>query len=106
TNANGSEALTRHEYINYAGGDAQWLGVYEPRTVTNDSRNRLYGDDPDHPLYGYHEHALDLAGLDSDAYPEDIEKPKSGKLRIKSDCANDRLILILPDGTFKYLSFD
>lgn len=107
TNANGSETITRAKYIRYADvAGTSWLGVYEPRTVTNDTVNRLYGNDPDHPLYGFIEHALNLDGMEIDAYPEDMETPRPGKLRILSDLDNDRLVLVLPNGTIRYMSFD
>jgi len=106
-NANGSETRTKTAYINYQPG-ATWLwGNYDPISITNASENKLHGDDVTDPLYGFIEMELNLDGLEIDAYPEDLTTPatKPGKIRMVADFANERFVIILPDGTLRYINW-
>ena len=107
TNVNGSNTVTKANYIRFLDPAAEpWLvGPYEPMTVTNTTVSRLHGDDPSSPNYGRVEIGLDLDGLLIDASPADAAGAVAGKLRIVSDLTNNRLKVILPNGTVKYVNF-
>jgi PKD repeat protein len=99
TNANGSETLTKVGYIVVDdGGPDDGVGPYDSLPTTNYSPNARYGDDPTHAKHFYHEHALDLDGLNIDYDPEDTTSGVAGKLRIVNDKDNSRLKVILPSG--------
>ncbi len=105
TNVNATEGRVKRAFINYQLG-ATWLyGNYEPLPVTNATTTRLHGGDEGDPLYGFIEMELNMDGLEIDAYPEDTtsRSGKPGKLRIVADLANNRLKVIMPDGTVKYI---
>ena len=106
TNSNGSETVTRDSYIQYT-DPSGWLLTYDSRAVTNDSADALYGDDSGHPLYGFHEHSINLDGLEIDAYPEDLTSgsSKAGKARLVLDLENAQLLIII-DGVTHTISFD
>ena len=99
TNANGSETLTRVNYIRYLEPESFLYGS-DPLPITNYSTTKFYADDPTHPNYGAHSHEVLLGSLQFDAYPEDTDGVgKPGMARLVIDHANNRLKLIFPDGT-------
>lgn len=106
TNANGENTRTRQNFIAYT-RPASWLvGPYEPRTITNYTTNKLYGDEPGDVHYGFVEHALNLDGLTIDADPLDTSTAVAGKVRFVMDRDNNRLLVIYPDGTNWAIDFD
>lgn len=106
TNANGFETRIKQAFINYQVASTWLYGIYEPLPVTNTSIDKLHGDEGD-PMFGFSERSLNLDALEIDAYPEDADSRsgKPGKLRIVADMANNRLIVILPDGTKKKIDW-
>ncbi len=107
TNANGSNTLTKANYIRFEdpAEEPYLVGPYEPMTVTNYTVSRLHGNDPNDPNYGRIEIGLNLDGLNIDAAPADSTSAVAGKARIVADLANNRLKVILPNGTVKYVNF-
>ena len=107
TNAGGSDSITRAGYITFDPPEtaALMIGPYEPKTITNYTQSRLYGDDPNNADYGRVETALDLDSLFIDAAPANATSGRAGKIRIVADLSNNRLKVILPNGTVKYLNF-
>lgn len=105
TNDNGSDSVTRVVSIESNEPLIIPIGPYDPRSVTNYTVNKLYGDEGD-PNFMRVEHALDLDGVNIDISPADTTTARAGKLRIVADIAGGRLKLILPNGTVEYLSFD
>ena len=106
TNANGSDTVTRSVTVAVDGddGDAWPIGPYEPMTVTNNSVTQLHTD-PGDPQYMRIESALNLDALVFDATPTDATSVRAGKIRIVADVANNRLKVILPSGTVKYIAW-
>ena len=109
TNANSRETMVKFAYIHYVIGNHWLLGPYESRPITRTSINRLYGDDPAHPYYGFQEHGLSLDGLELDAQPnaETTEEPAGvGKALVKLDWTNRKIVIVWPDGTTSEFSED
>jgi len=109
SNANGSETLFKPNFVHYLASEHWLLGPYESRAVTRASVDRLYGDDPTASTYGYHEHALELDGLELDAQPDtDVtDGPvRPGKALIKLDWNGKKIVIVWPDGTTSEFSED
>lgn len=101
TNTNGTETKIMAGYIRYIAQTRWMIGPYESLPLTEDSEDRLYGDDPAHPHYGFHSHATDFGAMELDAYPEDMTSAsgKPGKARLLLDKDAGTITVIWPDGT-------
>lgn len=104
TNATGSDAVSLAVTVGVSDDTYAYpIGPYDPMTVTNYTVNALHGDliDPD---FMRSEAALDLDALVFDATPADKTTTRAGKVRIVADLANNRLKVIYPSGTVKYIT--
>jgi len=104
TNAAGSNTVSRSVTVVVSVETFEYpVGPYDSMTVTNDSANQLHND-PSDPDYMRMEFALDLDALVFDATPADKTTARPGKVRIVADLGNNRLKVLYPNGTVKYIT--
>ena len=104
TNAAGQSFITKSVTVQApAPTEITYIGPFDPMSVTNNTVN-LRHTDPGDPDFMRVETMLDLDALVFDAAAADTTSNRSGKVRIVADLANNRLKVIYPNGTVKYIT--